>query len=104
MKSIRRNHFFKRLLPGVLSLLVIGLLAACSSPDINATQSQNPLLNGNQPFTFPVVPAGTAIQKCLPSARGEVSIIPDKFNDTMNVQVYGLAPKQKYTLFVTQLP
>jgi hypothetical protein len=97
-----------------MSVFAVGLLAACGgSYDPNTTQGQNALApqtqsqggaGGNRTFSFPVVPAAAAIQKCLPHARGEATILPDAFNDTMNFKVYNLAPKQKYTLFVTQLP
>jgi hypothetical protein len=99
----------KNLLPALMSLFVVAMLAACGgSYSVDTTQGQNPLASQatqkNPSLTFPVVPASAAIQKCLPQARGEATILPDAFNDTMNFKVYNLAPKQKYTLFVTQVP
>jgi hypothetical protein len=115
MQSTKRsNNVMQSLLLGIMSLLAVGMLAACGgSYDPNNTQSSTlaaPQANaqggpgGNHTFSFPVVPAAAAIQQCLPHARGEVTILPDALNDTLNFKVYNLAPKQKYTLFVTQLP
>ena len=114
MQLTRRSNVMKSLFLSVMSLFAVGLLAACGgSYDPNTAQGQNALapqtqsqggVGGNRTFSFPVVPAAAAIQKCLPHASGEATILPDAFNDTMNFKVYNLAPKQKYTLFVTQLP
>src|SRR6266567_1691046 len=114
MQLTSRSNVMKSLLLSVMSLFAVGLLAACGgSYDPNTTQGQNALApqtqsqggaGGNRTFSFPVVPAAAAIQKCLPHASGEATILPDAFNDTMNFKVYNLAPKQKYTLFVTQVP
>ncbi|MBV9616553.1 MAG: hypothetical protein JO031_13955, partial [Ktedonobacteraceae bacterium] len=96
---------------GILALntsnfpLNAGPLSHVHSTSLNATQAQNRIsFQGDKAFSFPVVPAGAAIKKCLPYARGEATIVPDAFNDTMLFQVHGLAPNQKYTLFVTQFP
>src|SRR5205823_5840756 len=123
MISTRPTRVMKKFLLSIFSLLAIGLLAACggngtdtTSPFAQnastATQAVGTALNGvqsmdqmysqgNRTFSFPVVPAADAIKQCLPHARGQVTILPDKFNDTMKFQVYSLAPKQEYTLFVT---
>jgi hypothetical protein len=111
MKSTGR---IKNLLFGSFSLLIMAILAACGSdpaattiPSSAATQAQGQASSsqGKGATTkFAVVAAGAAIQKCLPHARGEVTVLSDNLNDTMKFNVYSLAPKQKYTLFVTQLP
>jgi hypothetical protein len=110
----RSTNVMQSLLLGIMSLLAVGMLAACGgSYDPNSAQSTNAVApqakaqggaGSNHTFSFPVVPAAAAIQQCLPHARGEATILPDALNDTMNFKVYNLAPKQKYTLFVTQLP
>ena len=106
MKSASATSVMKRLLPSIFTLLIIGLLAACNGGPYNIKDKQTQDIAANAPhaFKFPVVPASPAIQKCLPNAHGEAAIIPDSLNDTMTFQVSGLAPKQKYTLFVTQTP
>src|SRR5579884_1820513 len=115
MQSTKRsNNVLQSLLLGIMSLLAVGMLAACGGYDPNTAQSSSAVAapqttaqggsGGNKSISFPVVPAAAAIQKCLPHARGEATILPDELNDTMKFQVYNLAPKQKYTLFVLQLP
>jgi hypothetical protein len=58
MKLIKHNSIMKHLLPALLSLLAIGLLAACGGYDQTTTQSQNPLTSENTAQTLALSQTG----------------------------------------------
>lgn len=54
-------------------------------------------------FKFKMVPS-PGITSCLPKAQGDATITRGQLNDTMMVEVHGLAPSTGYDLFVIELP
>jgi hypothetical protein len=54
-------------------------------------------------FRFMLV-ASPGIAKCLPNARGQVSIKPGTLNDIMKVELSGMPANSEFDLFVIQYP
>ncbi len=89
----------------VLSALVLMGAKAAGASSLSDSLSQSNS-KANAPlgtFTFHLVPSPN-IAACLPKAKGTVTITPNSLNDTMKVNVSGLAPNTGYDLFVIQLP
>jgi hypothetical protein len=77
------------------------LLNAAFQP--HATHAANANPNWTNTFKFNLVPSA-GITSCLPKAQGDATITRGKLNDTMMVEVHGLAPSTGYDLFVIELP
>src|SRR5690349_9714141 len=59
----------------------------------------------NVPSTFKFnLALSPGISSCLPKAQGDAVITRGKLNDSMMVEVHGLAPNTGYDLFVIEIP
>ena len=105
------SRLFKGLSLLALTMFVLSALVLMSAKAAGASSLSNSLDQSNSnanaqlssPFTFSMVPSPN-ISACLPKAKGTVTITPNSLNDTMKVNVSGLAPNTGYDLFVIQLP
>lgn len=109
---LSRLHRSKIFVLGVFSLVVLGILSACSGNPASYADSLSAATQGstagknastNNSFSFHLVPS-PGIKACLPHASGNVTVKPGSLNDEMRVSVSGLAPNTEYDLFVIQLP
>ena len=55
-------------------------------------------------FTFALQPSSAAIAKCLPNAKGSVTITTGTLNDIMKVTIQGMPHNTGFDLFVIQQP
>jgi len=105
-RTIRRPRIW---LLGLLSLVTLGIISACSpNPTIltNSLAPTNNVLKSNsaKAFEFNMVPSSPAIKACLPNAKGHVDITPGVNNDELKISVSGLAPNTGFALFVIEIP
>src|SRR2546430_693872 len=99
-RTIRRPHTW---LLGLLSLVILGIISACSPHPTILTNSlastkSVPKNNGPKAFEFNMVPFSPAIKACLPHAKGHVEITPGVNNDELKINVSGLAPNTGFAL------
>src|SRR5215471_4382648 len=78
------------------------LLNAAFQP--HASHAANANANWTNVFKFKMVPSSPNITSCLPQAQGEAIITRGSLNDTLHLQVHGLAPSTGYDLFVIEVP
>ncbi len=107
---ISLSRLFKGLSLVALMMFVLSALVLMGAKDAGASSISDSLSQSNSKanaplstFTFNLVPSPN-IAACLPKAKGTVTITPNSLNDTMKVNVSGLAPNTGYDLFVIQLP
>lgn len=86
-----------------LVAIVLGVVCLFSGSAFASGTSAN-TADGHAVFHFAMVPSNANITKCLPHARGDVTIYRASQNDFMVVSVSGLAPNTGYDLFVNELP
>jgi hypothetical protein len=77
------------------------MLNAAFQPRV--THAANTSASWTNVFKFKLVPSPN-IAACLPKAQGEAVITRGSLNDTLQLQVHGLAPSTGYDLFVIEVP
>ncbi len=101
-------HIFSRSKVALFFSLVafgamLGVLLVNTVVPSLSSQAASPTL-ATKKFEFKLVASPGIQTNCLPHARGEATIVRDKLNDQLTVEVNGLAPNTGYDLFVIELP
>lgn len=104
----RTIRVFHAGLLGLLSVVALGIMSACTPHPMTLTNSlvsvHNALKSNHvQAFKFDMIPS-PGIKACLPHATGHVTIEPESLNDELEIRVIGLAPNTGYDLFVIEIP